>query len=154
MSQSVKPCESLEARQFDFWLGEWDLTWPAEQTGGGAGEIGRATNSISQMFGDCVIEENFAFADDSFLGHSVSVYDARAGMWRQTWVDNQGGYLMFVGSYDGETMELRTPEVEGAVQRMVFSNIADDSLNWDWQGSRDGGATWNDLWNIKYKRRS
>ena len=40
MSQSVKPCESLEARQFDFWLGEWDLTWPAEQTGGGAGEIG------------------------------------------------------------------------------------------------------------------
>lgn len=158
MTAPSTPCSSPEARQFDFWLGEWDLSWPAEQTSGQAGEVGHGTNTITRLFGDCVIEENFAFADQSFLGRSVSVYDAQAGMWRQTWVDNQGGYLMFVGNYDGETMELRTPTVEQdgewLVQRMVFSNIERDSLNWDWQGSRDGGETWNDLWNVTYQRRS
>lgn len=158
MSEPVRPCDSPEARQFDFWLGEWDLTWPAEQTGGEPGVTGRGTNSIGRMFGDCVIEENFAFPDQGFLGHSVSVYDPQAGMWRQTWVDSQGNYLIFVGSYDGTTMELRTPIVERdgeqIVQQMVFSNIQPDSLNWDWQGSRNGGDTWNDLWNITYQRRS
>ncbi len=158
MSEPAMPCSSPQARQFDFWLGEWDLTWPAEQTGGEAGEVGRGKNTITRRFGDCVIEENFAFADDTFLGHSVSVYDAQADMWRQTWVDNMGGYLLFAGNYDGKTMELRTPTVERdgeqIVQRMVFSSIQRDSLRWDWQGSRDGGETWNDLWNITYQRRS
>ncbi|HEX6286691.1 MAG TPA: DUF1579 family protein, partial [Acidimicrobiia bacterium] len=79
-------------------------------------------------------------------------------LWRQTWVDSAGGYIVLSGSYDGETMELRTEaaerEGETVVQRMVFSDIDADSLQWSWQGSRDGGATWNDLWNISYRRRS
>lgn len=154
MSEPVKPCESPEARQFDFWLGEWDLTWPAEQTGGAEGEIGRGTNRIERLFGDCVVEENFSLPGSDFYGRSLSVYDPQAGMWRQTWVDSQANYLIFAGGYDGQTMELHTPEVERVVQRMVFSNIGQDSLNWDWQGSRDGGETWNDLWNITYQRRS
>ena len=27
-------------------------------------------------------------------------------------------------------------------QRMTFYNITQDSLDWDWEGSGDGGATW------------
>lgn len=77
-------------------------------------------------------------------------------MWRQTWVDNQGNYLLFAGGYDGETMELHTPtlerEGERIVQRMVFSDIAEASLRWDWQGNRDGGESWNSLWSIAYRR--
>lgn len=156
MTEQPKPCSSPEARQFDFWLGEWDLSWPAEQSGGTEGETGRGANHISRMFGDCVIEENFTTADERFRGHSVSVYDEKAGLWRQTWVDSSGGYLVFTGSFDGETMTLRTDPVERGdevvVQRMVFSEIRDDSLEWAWQGSRDGGKTWNDLWNISYRR--
>ncbi|HEX6222236.1 MAG TPA: DUF1579 family protein [Acidimicrobiia bacterium] len=157
MTSPAQPCASPKARQLDFWLGEWDLSWPAEQAGGEQGERQTGYNRITKLFGDCVIEENFTTDDASFRGHSVSVYDEKAGMWRQTWVDSAGGYLAFTGSFDGKTMELRTEpserDGETVVQRMVFSDIADDSLEWAWQGSRDGGETWNDLWNISYRRR-
>jgi hypothetical protein len=151
------PCTSSEAAQFDFWLGEWDLSWPAEQTGGQVGETGHGTNRIERLLGQCVIEENFAMDDGSFLGRSLSVFDTRAELWMQTWVDSSGGYLLFSGGFDGSQMELRTTPVERegevAVNRMVFHDISAESLQWDWQGSRDGGQTWNYLWTISYRRR-
>ena len=156
MTTQGPPCSSSEARQFDFWLGEWRLSWPAEQTGGDAGQTGHGTNRIERLFGDCVFEENFATDDGRFSGRSLSVYDEAAGLWRQTWVDSSGGYLAFTGRFDGETMELRTEPVdregEVVVNRMVFQDISTDSLLWRWQGSRDSGETWNDLWTISYQR--
>jgi hypothetical protein len=144
----------MDARSaLDFWLGEWDLTWPAEQTGGRAGELGRGTNRISQMFDGAVIAEEFAFADGSFRGHSVSVYDGTAGLWRQTWVDSDAGYLLFSGGPIADVVELRTePGDGGRANRMVFRDITEDSLRWDWQKSPDG-VSWSDLWNITYRRR-
>ena len=157
MTDQPPPCSSPEASQFDFWVGEWDLSWPADQTGGESGGTATGTNRIQHRFGNCVIEENFSSTDGSFLGHSVSVYDPDAGVWKQTWVDNVGGYLLFEGGMKDGFMELRTPVVEQdgeqVVQRMVFTEVTDDSLVWRWQGSRDGGNSWNDLWTISYFRR-
>lgn len=157
MSDTVTPCSSPEFRQFDFWLGQWELTWPAEQTGGQAGDTAHGTNRIERLFGDCAISETFATADGTFRGRSLSVFDRREGTWRQTWVDSTGGYLSLTGGYNGDTMELLTEEVERddrlVVQRMVFSDIGPDSLNWAWQNSVDGGATWKDAWTITYQRR-
>ena len=157
MSQPPTPCDSPEVFQFDFWLGEWDLSWPAVQTGGKPGERAIGTNRIERLFGQCVVEENFAAAGGSLQGRSLSVFDPGSGLWRQTWVDNTGGYLLFSGGFDGENMELRTSEVERGdetiVNRMVFHDIGETSLQWDWQGSRNGGETWTELWTIAYTRR-
>lgn len=156
MTSNQERCASAEARQLDFWLGEWELSWPASQTGGEEGETGTGTNKLTRLFGDCVIEENFATSDGKFQGRSVSVYDEAAGIWRQTWVDSAGTYLSFTGGKTEDGFELRTEpserDGETVVQRMVFTDITDDSLHWTWQGSRDGGTTWNDLWNISYSR--
>ncbi|MFZ0013505.1 MAG: DUF1579 family protein [Acidimicrobiia bacterium] len=158
MADDPTPCGSDEARQFDFWLGEWDLTWPADQVGGEPSELGTGTNRIERLFGDCAIEENFATSDHGFSGRSLSVYDSRLGMWRQTWVDSSGGYIALTGQFDGETMTLSTqPHVhdgETRVNRMIFGDITAVSLEWVWQVSRDDGATWDDLWNISYRRRA
>ena len=157
MTEATQPCSTLEASQFDFWLGEWDLRWPAEQTGGKPGGMATGTNVITRRFGNCVVEENFATSDESFLGHSVSVYDEGTGSWRQTWVDSSGGYLLFEGGMVGDEMELRTEVVEEngeqIVRRMVFTDIEESSLTWHWQRSADGGETWNELWTIAYARR-
>lgn len=52
--------------------------------------------------------------------------------------------------------ELRTEPVErdgkSVVHRMLFHDITDGGLRWDWQRSEDGGGTWEDLWNIRYER--
>jgi hypothetical protein len=152
------PCIDPEFGEFDFWLGEWDLTWPAEQTGGRLGETGNGTNHVERLFGRCGIEESFSTDDGGFQGHSVSVFDPAARLWRQTWVDSSGGYLLFTGRNANDRMELRTAPTERdghtVVNRMVFRDIADNSLRWDWQRTQDDGETWADLWNITYSRRS
>ena len=147
----AQPCSTEEARQLDFWLGEWDLTWQ-----GGSG-----TNDITRRFGDCVIEENFAgnMPTGLFKGHSVSVYNAQLGQWQQTWVDNQGGYLTFTGGVDGGgVMRLHGPEREQpdgktVVTRMSWVDVTDDAFDWHWERSFDGGETWEMVWLIHYTRR-
>lgn len=135
-------------RQFDFWLGEWDATW-------GDGEQG--TNSVYQDFDGKVIVENFDGRPTSeYQGLSLSVYDARAGLWKQTWVDSEGNYLDFVGGWDGSEMVLAreglTQEGEAALFRMRWFAIESDSFDWAWERSLDGGATWEPLWEIRYSR--
>lgn len=155
--QQVRPCDTAEGKQLDFWLGEWDLTWPADQMGGEKGEIGHGRNTITTILDDCIIQEEFRTADGSFKGRSVSVYNPREETWQQTWVDSQGGYLLFTGEFADGKMILRTApkEREGktVVSRMVFRNITETSLDWDWQRSTDAGQTWVDLWNIHYERK-
>ena len=35
------PCAAPEQRQLEFWVGEWDLTWPGEKQG----EVAHGTNA-------------------------------------------------------------------------------------------------------------
>src|SRR5437868_5595914 len=100
--QPPKPCSRPEQKQFDFWVGEWKLTWPGEK-----GEPQHGTNSIRRVLDGCVVEENFSGGTAMPLrGRSVSTFDARAGKWKQTWVDNEGGYLDFVGEFKNGMMIL------------------------------------------------
>jgi hypothetical protein len=148
-SVEVKHLE--EAHQFDFWLGEWDLTWD----GGG-----RGNNTISRILDGQVIQEQFtAFPtssdDKSFQGLSLSVFVPELGKWRQTWVDNSGNYMDFVGSFDNGKLALsmeRAVSGQPATYRMVFYNVAERSLDWDWERSDDRGQTWHLLWRIHYQR--
>ena len=142
--------DELEAarRQFDFWLGEWDATW-------GDGEQG--TNSVYQDFDGKVIVENFDGRPASeYQGLSLSVYDAHTCSWKQTWVDSEGNYLDFVGGWTGSEMvlsrEATTPEGAPASFRMRWFEIDDDSFDWAWERSLDGGAIWEPMWEIRYSR--
>jgi hypothetical protein len=148
------PCGGPEWKQLDFWIGEWDLTWPAH----GAAPAGTGSNRIEKVLGGCVVEESFAADGPSpFMGRSLSTYDARTKGWRQTWVDNQGSYLDFTGGLEGGQMVLLrqglTPDGRPQVSRMVFTNVTRDSLDWRWERSDDGGKTWRLLWPIHYVRK-
>ena len=138
------------ARQFDFWLGEWDCSWDD----GDRRHV--ATNSVYLDLGDKVVVENFDGRPSlDFQGLSFSVYDRNAGCWKQTWVDSEGSYLDFTGGFENGVMELRRDgEVDGApaIFRMRWENIERDSLDWSWQRSDDGGETWIPLWEIGYSR--
>ncbi len=142
------PCSSPGARQFDFWLGDWDATW----------EGGRGTNRVEKILDGCVIHENFdggGPGGNGLVGKSYSTYTPAMKKWRQTWVDNQGGYLDFVGGMEGKTMILsRAAERDGKkfLQRMVWYNIGRDAFDWNWERSDDGGRTWTTQWAIHYVR--
>lgn len=144
----ARPCSAPEAQQFDFWIGEWDAAW---------GENGRGSNRIQKIMDGCVILENFDGGSSMPLkGMSVSTFNVQTGRWQQTWVDNQGGYLDFVGEFkDGKMILQRHATIEGrdVLQRMVWYNIAQADFDWNWERSDDDGETWRVLWQIHYVRR-
>ena len=132
----------------DFWLGNWSVSW----AGGGHG-----TNTIRRILDDRAIEESFdgGDADSTLTGRSLSVRDSADGRWRQTWVDSTGAYLDFVGvAVDGRIAFQREATVRGlaVVQRMVWLDVTADAFRWQWQRSVDGGATFEVVWEIDYRR--
>ena len=140
---------------YDFWLGGWEVTW--EEAGG---SMGRGTNFIEKTLDGNVIQENFRVNEGQmkgFMGTSISVYNPRTNTWKQAWADNQGGYFDFTGKVDGTNRIFQTDIREiGSdtlfTQRMVFYEITNDSLKWDWESSVDGGETWSLSWRINYRK--
>ena len=142
----LRTIELDPARQFDFWLGEWDCTWQAD------GLEHSGTNSVYADLGGVVLVENFDGRPSlDFQGLSLSAYDRAEQRWKQTWVDSDGTYLDFVGGFEDGAMELRR-EAGGAVFRMRWEQIEPNGFDWSYARSEDGGETWTPLWEIGYCR--
>jgi hypothetical protein len=144
------PCAGTEFRALDFWLGDWDAKWAPSE-----GDSGIGSNHISLSYDGCVIEEHFdGRPGQPLMGHSVSMYVAPEQIWRQTWVDNQGGYIELSGGpqANGDFVLTTGRRPSGRISRMVFTDIKPDSFTWRWQSSTDGTA-WSDAWVIHYTRK-
>lgn len=148
-AQNTEPCSAPQHRQLDFWQGEWDLAWEPFN----ANDPGVGRNTISLMLDDCVVQE--AFSGAGLRGHSVSVFHAPSGRWRQTWVDSSGGYFALTGGPDHEGFRLDLTRLDDNAphMRMIWRNVRQDSMDWHWQRSEDAGQTWQDQWVIHYVRR-
>lgn len=79
----VSPCtlETGPARDFDFWIGEWQVFNP--QTDQLLG-----TNRITRREAGCLIVEDWEGARGS-TGMSMNFYDAELEKWRQVWQSAQ-----------------------------------------------------------------
>ena len=147
--QQPPPCKSRpEYRQFDFWVGEWDVRNPQGQQAG--------TNSVQLILGDCVVFENWTGARGG-QGKSFNVYNAAKGKWQQTWVDNSGGVLELFGEYKDGAMRL-TGEKKGrdgktTLDRLTFTKLADGGVRQLWEQSADGGQTWTVAFDGTYVRK-
>jgi hypothetical protein len=80
-------------------------------------------------------------------------------MWQQTWVDDQGEYIVLTGEFaDGKMVLMTTPTLmpDGTKMqnRMAYYNIRPDSFDWDWESTNDDGTTWKKNWQIHYKRKA
>jgi len=148
---SQRPCSSPEAHQFDFWIGEWKVEWQNTDSTKAQG-----TNVVNLILGSCVIEENFSAKPGvDFMGKSFSVYNPAEKLWQQTWVDDQGGYMVFTGGMENNKMilsrKISRNDIE-LIQRMVFYNISKDEFDWNWESSEDNGKTWQLNWKLHYTK--
>ncbi len=134
------PCSLPEDRQFDFWLGEWNLTEITTR-----GDVFQGTNNITRDASGCVLEEDYRSGGQ---GRSVSLYSRIDGRWHQTYIDSMGNRLVLIGSFDGGRMLLNA----GAT-RSFWQPVDGSTVRFVQEQSRDGGQTWTPFFDSRYTRR-
>ncbi len=147
-AQATKPCEAKpEYRQFDFWVGEWEVTVQGQPAG---------TNRVELILDKCVLLENWTGSKGG-VGKSFNIYNAAADRWQQTWVDNGGNVLEFTGAFRDGAMRLQaeTPGRNGGktLMRMTFFPLSEDRIRQLWESSTDGGKTWRATFDGLYSRK-
>ncbi len=140
--------QELNENTFDFWLGNWDVSWT---NANGQEVIGE--NTIIRILGDKVIQENFKDPTTNYTGMSVSIFNPKTNVWKQTWVDSGGGHYNFTGDIIDGNPVFKTEMSQNSQQQMVFKNITENGFDWIWESTKDGGKSWKTLWQIKYKKR-
>ncbi len=137
-------CLSAEHRQFDFWLGEWDVA----QGGKAAGR-----NSIRSILNGCAISEEWSGAG-GFQGNSLNFYNADTKRWHQTWIDSQGQSLALSGQFEAGSMTLQSAPVDTLPRHKIsWTPMPDKSVRQLWQVQDAPGADWKTLFDGKYSAR-
>lgn len=144
-------CARAEHRQFDFWIGEWDVIG---RTGNPAG-----TNRIRAVHGGCALQEEWS-GNGGFSGTSLNAFDASTGRWHQTWIGSDGVLLQLDGGMKDGSMEL-TGTTAGANGSKTLHRIRWTPLGGPqprvrqlWESSTDGGRTWSVAFDGTYSRKS
>lgn len=146
---AVNPCKaSAEFRQFDFWIGEWDV----RSTQGG---VPSGTSSVQLILGQCIIFENWAGGSGT-NGKSFNIYDTNDKKWHQTWVDDKGTFTHYIGGLEGEKMVVVADTVIGGkatLAKMTFSKLPNGEVRQHGENSTDGGKTWTTSFDLTYARK-
>lgn len=130
-------CSAPEYRQFDFWLGDWQVRKPDGAVAG--------INRITLEYGGCVVHEHYA-TGKGYSGESLNLYDASRKTWHQTWVDNGGALLSLEGHLVGNSMVLEgsSTQADGTRtrERITWTPNPDGSVRQLWEsGGRRGAWT-------------
>jgi tetratricopeptide (TPR) repeat protein len=150
--RNQKPCAyTPENREFDFWIGEWNVSSTQGATPAG-------NSKIELILDDCVIQENWSSLNSPYTGKSYNIYNAALKRWEQYWVDSVGGNIFFHGGLKDGVMDYWTDEIPqpgGTVlkRRLQFFKLGPDTVRQFSQGSTDGGKTWHVEYDLTYVRR-
>jgi len=157
-------CSAPEHRQFDFWVGEWDVVPNAATAPPNAppSPPGRqpASNVVQKAHGGCVVIENW---DDRVggTGQSFNVFDRVTRQWHQTWVDSNGGVHHYDGELkDGNMVFLgQVPLPPGArfqgrrTVRLSFIPMGPDKVR-QFSEALNADGTWSVNYDLIYTRRA
>lgn len=134
-----------ESHQFDFWIGEWNVTTPDGKPAG--------TSRIESIASGGGLLENWTGAGGG-SGKSLNTYNRATKQWQQFWVG--GGVLELAGGLvDGSmvlTGEHKTPAGQ-MTEKITWTPNADGSVRQHWEQSADGGKTWINAFDGLYRRK-
>lgn len=136
------PCSAPEHRQFDFWIGEWEVTLPGGNTAG--------HNRIESIERGCVLAEYWTGAKGG-TGRSYNVYDAAGQRWHQTWVDASGTLLLLDGGLRDGKMVLEGKSGD-THNRITWTPLPDGSVTQVWESSKDG-KSWTTVFDGLYRKK-
>ncbi len=140
-------CDSQQQRQFDFWIGDWDVTVGGQPAG---------HNRIERILDGCALLENWTGAG-GMSGKSLNFYDAQRAQWHQTWVDDRGGALGLDGTFTGGSMVLtgarKDAQGKPIVNRITWTALPSGQVRQLWETSTDEGKSWAVAFDGLYTRK-
>jgi hypothetical protein len=140
-------CPGPEFHQFDFWVGQWDVTVQGKPAG---------SNTITQEEQGCLIHEHWTGAKGG-TGQSFNFFDQSTKQWNQVWVDNSASSLRLAGTFADNQMRMTGvapgPDGKPQQQRLTFFKNADGTVRQLWETSSDG-TSWQVAFDGLYRRKS
>jgi ketosteroid isomerase-like protein len=142
-------CSSPEYRQFDFWIGDWDVYDAGSNTSSARVRVDRILNG-------CVLREHYE-DNAGQVGESFTTYDVGRKVWHQTWVTNRGRLLTIEGGPEGGSIRLAgayfRENGEEVRVRGVWTPVNGD-VRESAVVSSDAGRTWNPWFDLSFKPHS
>jgi hypothetical protein len=140
-------CSGSQAREFDFWIGRWEVTEKGRPAG---------VNSIERILDGCALLENWTGAGGS-SGKSLNFFDAADGQWHQTWIDGSGGALFLAGKFTNGAMRMEGTRPASAKQpatrhRITWTPNADGTVRQLWESAPLDVEQWSVLFDGTYTR--
>jgi len=133
------PCEDLEEfRQFDFWLGEWDVHVANGTLAG--------TNRIEKSQAGCVLVENWV-STSGVPGMSMNFFDISQKEWVQIWSGAGGTQIDIRGGLSDDGMLLvgqihYVGNGTSAPFRGLWTLLPDGRVRQLFEQSNDSGKSW------------
>ena len=141
----VEACQDEEYRQFDFWVGHWQVVNPKGDVVG--------SNRISRVSGGCALLERWNSARGN-TGASINMYEPDRQGWTQVWV-SPGLILHLHGGFGDGSMVLsgEREDAQGPVMdRITWTPRPDGTVRQHWEISRDDGVSWQTVFDGRYER--
>jgi len=144
---SAERCKGPEYRQFDFWIGDWEVR---DNEGKMQGK-----NLVTSEQSGCVVIEHWDSGAQT--GTSLSMYDYRTKDWHQSWIDNFGNMLMMKGRVENGSMVMAgkraMPDGKMALERTRWTPLPDGRVRQVWDYSLDEGKKWTLRFDGFYSRK-
>ena len=146
--RKTKPCMFVpEARQFDFWVGDWDVYSVQGQK--------VASSRIESFSEGCGILENWTTVGNT--GKSINYFDTNTKKWTQLWVGSGGAATMYVGEYADNKMVIDSvitnKDGKKTINRMTFFHLDTNTVRQLGEASNDDGKIWTPTFDFKYIRK-
>jgi hypothetical protein len=141
----VHPCDAPEYRQFDFWIGDWEVQNPKGNVVG--------SNKVTREQDGCVLVEHWTSSRGGNTGTSFNYYDIRDKKWHQLYLSNSGNAGAFpamAGQLKDGKMVLISDETATPVFRWTWYVISPGHVRQMAERSSDGQKTWKTIWDSIY----
>lgn len=144
--------QSTEARQFDFWIGSWNVNLRTIQPDNTWKESIKAHAKVySILDGKAILE---LWDSPTVKGFSLRHYDPEKKKW-VLYLDwpkgNESSFSSLEGSFRHGRGEFFASKKK-TISRYTFCDITPESLRWDDAYSKDGGKTWTYDWIMEFSR--
>lgn len=144
-------------RQFDFWIGTWDVNLRMlQQDLEFEDSISAQAHIYSVLGGKAILE---LWDSKPIKGYSLRYFDPKADQW-VLWLNWPGENQSTISKLTGQfrhgrgdfTSGFTTSDGQEITQRYSFNDITPFSLRWDDLFSVDGGKTWQKNWRMEFTR--